>query len=365
MIISIPRERKANEKRVAITPEGTRELVALGANILIEEGAGLGSGFEDSQYIQAGAKISTSLKNLMEPADIFLKVKEPAPEEFNFLHPNMIAFSFLHPAGSRELTDALLISKVIGLDYDLIENENGKFHILEPMSVIAGKLSIHVASELMLSHRGGKGFLLDGLRGVPPASVLVLGAGVSGFSAAKRANDIGAKVTLLDINQNKLDKAKALCPEITTLISDPTIITSQLPLHDVIVGAVLVAGAKAPILIKKEHLPTMKKGSIFIDIAIDQGGIAETSKTTSLNDPVYTEDGVIHYCVPNMPAMVPLSSTIALTQETLPWLKKLCVNNLDTLANKYPGLKKGIVCKNGVLCNRAIADTFGLEWSAP
>ncbi len=362
MIISVPRERKSNEKRVAITPDGTRELVALGAVIQVEEGAGIGSGFSDSDFSTAGAKIISSLQSLMGNADIFLKVKEPAPEECPLLRPDMIAFSFLHPAGSKELTDALLSSKVTGLDYDLIESGDGRLHILEPMSIIAGKLAIHVATEHMLSHRGGKGLLLDGLLGVPPASVLVLGAGVSGFAAAKRAYDLGAKVTLLDINESKLKKAKDLCPKINTLISSAKVVEEELPKHDVIIGAVLVAGAKAPILITKAQLKTMKKGTVFVDIAIDQGGIAETSRATSLKEPVYTEDDIIHYCVPNMPAMVPLSSTMALTRETLPWLKELCLQGLDKVANKYPGVKKGIVCKNGELTNKAIADTFGLAW---
>lgn len=362
MIISVPRERKSNEKRVAITPDGARELIALGARVQIEEGAGLGSGFSDADFSQAGATIISSLKSLMQNADIFLKVKEPAPEECELLRSDMIAFSFLHPAGSRELTDALLLSKVTGLDYDLIESGDNRLHILEPMSIIAGKLAIHVATEHMLSHRGGKGLLLDGLLGVPPASVLVLGAGVSGFAAAKRAYDIGANVTMLDINETKLKRAKDLCPRINTLTSSPTSIKEQLPLNDIIIGAVLVAGAKAPILITKADLKTMRKGSIFVDIAIDQGGIAESSRATSLNDPVYTEEGVIHYCVPNMPAMVPLSSTMALTRETLPWLKELCQHGLDQVAVKYPGVKKGIVCKNGELTNKAIADTFGLGW---
>lgn len=361
MIISVPRERKQNEKRIAITPQGARELTKLGAAVLIEEGAGASSGFKDSDFSEAGAEIVSSLKTLMERADIFLKVKEPAPEEYEFLRKDLIAFSFLHPAGSKELTDVLLRSKVTGLDYDLIESEDGRLHILEPMSVIAGKLAIHVATEHMLSHRGGTGLLLDGLSGVEPASVLVIGAGVSGFSAAKRAHDLGAKVTLLDIQDSKLKKAKEICPNITTKLSSKEAIEVELPKHEVIIGAVLVAGAKAPTLINKNHLKIIQDGAVFVDIAIDQGGIAESSRATSLSEPTFIEGGVIHYCVPNMPAMVPLSSTLALTKETLPWLKALTQEGLDILKEQKPGFKKGIVCRDGKLLNKAIGMAFGIE----
>lgn len=362
MIISVPKERKANEKRVGITPEGVRELTTLGAIIQIESGAGIGSGFSDEDFISAGGKVIDSLEELIKSSDIFLKVKEPASEELALLTNNQMAFSFLHPAGSKELTDALLKSQVLGLDYDLIESEDGRLHILEPMSVIAGKLSVHVASDLLLSHRGGRGLLLDGLNGVKPASVIVLGAGVSGYSAAKRAYDLGAEVTLVDIKEEKLERAKKDLPRAKMLISSKEVVKKALGEHDIVIGAVLVAGAKAPTLISKDDLKSMKQGAVFVDIAIDQGGCAETSKATSLSEPTFIVNDVIHYCVPNMPAMVPLSATLALTKETLPWLKEFVVKGIENTLNEHLRLKKGIICKNGVLTNKHVADAFGMEW---
>ncbi len=368
MKISVPRERKEAEKRVGITPAGVEYLSSLGHELFIEEGAGLGSSFSDSEYASAGAKITKTLKETWEQATLLVKVKEPAPEEYEYLRPNLKVFSFLHPAASRTLTDALINSGVLGIDYDLVQSEDGRLCILEPMSIIAGKLAIHAAADSLLSHNKGKGLLIDGVPGVPSANVLVIGAGVSGSAAAKRAYSLGCTVTVLDLSTTKLSKLKELCPGIRTLFSNRGNLLNELKNADIVVGAVLIPGGKAPVLIQKQDLQIMKKGSVVVDISIDQGGMLETSKATSLTNPTYVVDGIIHYMVSNMPAMVPETSTQALTNETISWIKLIASGVLDskanaTKSNQEKSLIKSIVCKDSKLRNQKIAEAFGLPYS--
>ena len=361
MKISIPKERKKNEKRVGITPEGTKKLKQLGHSIIIETGAGNGSNFNDSDYISAGAEIVNDLDSVWNQAEILMKVKEPAPEEYPFFRENLIVYSFLHPAGSRELTEAMLKGKIIGVDYDLIQLEDGRLPILEPMSEIAGILSIQCATQYLLSQYGGKGILLDPVVGnTEYTKVVVLGAGISGQSAAKRAYNLGASVTLLDINQDKLNSVKSKFPNMHIRYSSKDTILEAIKHADIIIGAVLIPGAKAPTLITKEMLKECKPSSVFVDISIDQGGISETSKPTSLSEPTFVEENIIHYCVPNMPAMVPVTATKALTTQTLPWLIKIAEKGLENACNTFHAIEKSVVCKNGTLHNSEISKAFGI-----
>lgn len=363
MKIGIPRERKANEKRVGIIPNGVKVLSDLGHQVQVEEGAGLGSGFEDSEFANNGAKIVSNLKSLWETSDLIMKVKEPAPEECSYFREGLLIYSFLHPAGSLELTQAMLDGKITGIDYDLVQTEDGRLPILEPMSEIAGILAIQCGTQYLLSQYGGKGLLLDGLyENIPPAQVLIIGGGVSGLSAAERAHNLGAAVTILDINEFKLNSIKASFPEMQTKISTPESILAEIKKADLIVGAVLIPGAKAPRLLNRSILQQCQNKTVFVDISIDQGGISETSRATSLSDPIYFEEGVIHFCVPNMPAMVPKTATHALTSQSLPWLVEMLKNGIDSAIATNKAIRKSIVCMNGKLTNEAVAQAFAMEY---
>ena len=363
MKIGIPRERKPNEKRVGIVPSGVKELTSLGHTVMIEEGAGFGSGFTDSEFSSHGAIIISSLENLWRDSELIMKVKEPAPEEYPYFREGLMVYSFLHPAGSKELTEAMLRGKIIGIDYDLVQTDDGRLPILEPMSEIAGILSIQCGTQYLLSQYGGKGLLLDSLSdNQANSNVLVIGAGISGLSAAKRALNLGANVTILDINQDKLNFIKSQYPKLNTVISTKDSIEEYAISSDLIVGAVLIPGAKAPILITRDLLKKCKEKTVFVDISIDQGGISETSRATKLSDPIYIEEGITHFCVPNMPAMVPKTSTQALTKQSLPWLIKILENGLDKSIQEIPAIKKSIVCYKGKLTNKFIAEAFGKEF---
>ncbi len=365
MKIGIPRERKANEKRVGITPKGAARIVTLGHQVFLEKDAGLESGFLDQEYIDSGVTIENSLENLWCRSDLIMKVKEPAPEEYSFFRKDLIVYSFLHPAGSLELTQKILDGKIIGLDYDLIQTDDGQIPILEPMSKIAGILAVQCGTNYLFSQNEGKGILLDAIGPkTKGARVLVVGGGVSGLSAALRAQSLGADVTILDINENRLATIKKINPNLTLKLSNSSVISLELQNADLIIGAVLIPGAKAPTIITKELMESVEDRSVFVDISIDQGGISETSRATTLSDPTYVESGVIHFCVPNMPAMVPKTATIALTNQSLPWLLKILEKGLDAAIKDSLPIKKGIVCRNGVLTNKNIAESFAMHYEA-
>jgi len=362
MKICIPKERKANEKRIAITPQNVEILIKAGADIYIEKDAGLGSGFTNEEYISSGAKLLSSINEIWETADILLKVKEPAPEEYNLMREGQIVFSFLHPAASEELTKEMLDKKIIGLDYDLVQTDDGKLPILEPMSMIAGNLAVHCGAEMSLSQNGGQGILLEKFLESSPANVLIIGAGVSGTEAMKRALKLSANVTVLDINKNRLKDLKSSYPEITTKISSKDTLEEELKRADLIIGAVLIPGAKAPRLITNDMLKSFKKNAVFVDISIDQGGISESSKPTKLSSPSYIVDNVIHYCVSNMPAMVPRTASIALSNRTLPYLMTLINTPLDEILKIDNPLSRSLVCYKGDLTNELVGEAFGIEW---
>lgn len=362
MRIGIPKERKPNEKRVALTPSNAKILTNKAYEIFIEQGAGLGSGFSDEEYKAAGVTILPSLEEIWATAELLLKVKEPAPEEFELMREDQIVFSFLHPAADKTLTEKMLEKKIIGLDYDLVETSDRRLPILEPMSMIAGALSIHCGAESMLSQNAGQGLLLEKFLDSPPANVLVIGAGTSGTEAIRKAYRLGAHICVLDISEVKLESLKKGFPELTTKLSNKENLLEELPKSDLIIGAVLVPGAKAPTLITKSMLSLCKKGTVFVDISIDQGGIAETSKVTTLNEPRYIVDGVIHYCVSNMPAMVPRTATIALSNRTLPYLLQLHSATIESILTTDNDIRKSLVCHQGKITNKHIAEAFDLDY---
>jgi len=363
MKIGIPRELKEGERRVALTPKGAKELVEAGHQVLVQAGAGELSGFENSLYKEAGATLVEQLEQVWNDCDLLVKVKEPHPDEYKLLREDLSVFSFLHPAASQDLTIAMRDSGVTGLDYDLVTLENGRLPILEPMSIIAGKLSIQNGARFLEASEGGYGILLGGTPSVAPARVLIIGCGNAGRNAARVAVGMGAKTTILDINEYVLKSLKKELPEANTTLSTPETLEAELRECDLLVGAVLVPGAKAPKIISKDHLKLMKAKSVMVDICIDQGGFAETSRPTTISKPVYSEEDVVHCCVANMPAMVPRTSTLALTAETLPWIKEIAATGIEDAIQNIEPIKKSVTMKAGKITNKEIAEAFDLEFS--
>jgi alanine dehydrogenase len=355
MRIGIPRERKTLEKRVALTPDGARQLVARGHKVTIETGAGVGSSFSDDDYRQAGCTIAQTLADVWTYAELLVKVKEPDQSEFEFFRPDLVLFDFLHLASLPEVAKALLTSRVTAFAYETLRTRDGRLPLLEPMSEVAGKLSVLNGAYYLLSQNGGRGVLLGGAGEAPAAHVVIIGAGIAGHAACSNAIGMGAKVTVLDIDENKL---KALWLEfgekLTTVKSSPDAINQACSHADLVIGAVLIPGAATPRLITRETIRAMPRGSVFIDISIDQGGCAETSRPTTLDAPVYEVDGVIHYGVCNMPAQTPRTSTIALASATLPYIIKLADEGA-TRACELPEMKQALTCLNGSLMNELTA----------
>lgn len=361
MIIGVPRERKEGERRVAITPDGTRDLVDTGHKVIIETNAGLLSGFSDEDFRSAGAEIVPSLEQVWKPAQLLLKVKEPAPEEYKYFRPGLAVFSFLHLAPAAELTQTMVETGVTGLDYDLVMLDDGRLPILEPMSIIAGKLAIQCGAYALQANSGGRGILLGGSVGVRPARVVVVGAGAAGSNAARVALGCGAEVSILDVN---LPKLQPFCDGVLrarTLYSTPSALEREVKNADLLVGAVLIPGALAPKLITRKYLAQMRPGSVFVDISIDQGGVSETSRPTSHAEPTYIEEGVIHYCVPNMPALVPRTSTEALTGATLPWVKILAKQGIESAILHSVPLRRALTSYQGNLTNTVIGDALKMK----
>ncbi len=364
MKIGIPRERKQGECRVAVTPEGVLELTSAGHQVLIETNAGEKSGFLDSEYISTGATIASTLEETWNSVELLVKVKEPSPEEIPLLRSDLIIFCFLHHAAFPELTQQMLDAGVTSFDYDLVTLTNGRLPILEPMSVIAGKLAAQAGAYSLQSHVGGRGVLLGGTESVSPGKVVVIGAGAAGTNAAEVAYGMGAEVVLLDIKPEKLKPYEHYGDRMTTRISSKEVISEEIINADLVIGSVLIPGDKAPKLITKEMLQTMQQGSVIVDICIDQGGFAETSQSTSIAEPTYVVDGVVHYCVPNMPALVPRTSTKALTSKTLHWIKLIAKTPFKELINDNEPLQKSLTIYKGQLTNSTIGQALGLS-SAP
>jgi alanine dehydrogenase len=363
MIIGIPKEIKTNENRVALPPWAVGDLVQNGHRVLVEQNAGINSGFEDAEYESNGAQMMPSASEVWMSSDMVVKVKEPIKPEYEYFRNGLILFTYLHLAADRALTDALLQKKVTGLAYETLQLDDGSLPLLIPMSEIAGRIGAQEAAILLKKHGGGKGLLIGGAAGVPPAKVAILGAGVSGCAAARICVGMGANVTLLDVNINRLRQIEYMFDgKCVTWYADNHNIRKAIAESDVVIGCVLIPGARSPKLVTREMLQLMSPGSVLIDIAIDQGGCFETSRPTTHENPTYIEEQIIHYCVANMPGAVPRTSSIALANATLPYIKKIACSSMEELLLNDSPIRKSLNTCKGKLANRAVADAFYLAF---
>lgn len=364
MRIGCVREIKNREYRVGMTPDNAKSYKNAGHEVLIEKGAGLGSGFSDAEYERAGARLCDRAEEVWAGCDMMIKVKEPLREEYQFFRRDLIIYTYLHLAADRELTDAMLASGVRGFAYETLIDKNGGTPLLAPMSQIAGRLSIQEGAKYLEKTYGGEGVLLSGVPGTPKAKIVIIGGGNVGTNACKIAVGIGAEVTILDIDVNRLAYLDDIFgARIQTLMSTDTNIENCLKEADLVVGSVLIPGKAAPKLVKKEYLKEMKKGSVIVDVAVDQGGCCETTKVTTHDDPIYEVDGVIHYCVGNMPGAVPRTSTIALTNATLSYGLRIAERGLEEACRKDPLMKTGVNTYDGKLTCENVALSFGMEYT--
>jgi len=365
MLIGVLKEIKAKENRVAMIPAGVEQMVSHGHSVLIETGAGDGSAFSDKEYVKVGAKICSSPEEIYKKSEMIIKVKEPLPVEYPLIRKGQIVFTYFHFAASAELTKAIIDSGCIALAYETIERENGSLPLLTPMSEIAGRMAIQEGAKYLEKTFGGKGILLSGVPGVEPATVMIIGGGVVGTNAAKIAAGLGAKVFLLDVNLERLRYLSDIMPaNVITMVSNPENTRKLLRQADLVVGAVLRHGAIAPKLITREMLKLMKKGSVIVDVAIDQGGCIETSKPTTHDAPIYVVDGIIHYCVANMPGAVSFTSTKALTNATLPYALEIADKGYKKAAQQNPEIAKGINIIEGKVTHQGVAEAFDLEYKS-
>ncbi|GBD37133.1 Alanine dehydrogenase [bacterium HR36] len=363
MIVGVLKEIKADEYRVAMLPVGVEELVRVGHKVLIQAGAGLGSGISDSQYAQHGAEIVENAEQIWQRAELVVKVKEPLPSEWPFLQAGQMVFCYFHFAADEPLLKAVLQSGITALAYETIQDTQGRLPLLTPMSEVAGRMSIQEGAKYLERPYEGRGILLGGVPGVLPAHVLILGGGVVGSNAAKVAAGLGANVTIMDINLDRLRYLDDVMPKnVTTLYSDRHTLLETLPVADLVIGAVLKPGARAPILIRREDLKLMKSGAVIVDVAIDQGGCTETSRPTTHSQPIYIVDEIVHYCVTNMPGAVGRTSSYALCNVTLPYVLQLANKGLEKAVRENPALRAGINVYRGQVTNEAVAATYGLEY---
>ncbi len=361
MIVGIPTEIKKQEYRAGIVPAGVKQLIDSKHRVLIQKGAGLGSGISDGEYKAAGATILDTAREIYDEAEMIMKVKEPLPEEYELLHEGQILYTYLHLAPAPELTRALLERKVIGIAYETIQLEDGSLPLLTPMSEIAGRMSIQVGAFHLQKEHGGRGVLLGGVPGVAPGNVAILGGGTVGTNAAKMAVGIGAKVSILDINLERLRYLDDIFgSKIVTLMSDSHNIEEMVTQADLIIGAVLIPGARAPRLVSRQMLSMMKKGAVIVDVAVDQGGCIETIHPTYHDDPTYEVDGIIHYGVANMPGAVARTSTFALTNTTLPYALKIANLGWKDAARRDRSLLRGINLVEGVLSCHPVGEAMGI-----
>ncbi len=364
MVIGVPKEIKEQEQRVALLPSATNQLIRRGHSVLVEKNAGIGSGYADEEYVKAGAEIVDTAKEVFARADMIVKVKEPLKAEFSLLRKGQILFTYLHLAASRELTEALLKSGVTGIAYETIQ-VNNRLPLLEPMSEIAGRMSVVMGAYFLAKYNGGSGVLLGGVPGVLPGSVVVVGGGTSGVNAMRMAKGLRADVTILDIDVERLRFLDLAMDNLHTLYSSEANLMELMPDCDLLIGAVLLPGAKAPKLITRAMLRKMKRGSVLVDISIDQGGCAETSRPTTHLDPVYVEESVTHYCVANMPAAYARTATQALTNVTYRYVELLADYGLEAACEKQPALIGGINTRDGRLTCQAVAEAHGLKYEPP
>ncbi|MDJ0889326.1 MAG: alanine dehydrogenase [Desulfobacterales bacterium] len=364
MIVGVLKEIKAEENRVCMTPAGVEVMKHNGHAVMVEKAAGVGSGFDDGAYSKAGADIVDSPQEIFARAEMVMHVKEPLPAEYGLIRKDQIIFTYLHLAAAEELTHALVKSGAVCIAYETIQKANGSLPLLTPMSEVAGRMAIQQGAKYLEMAQGGRGVLLGGVPGVDPATVVVIGGGVVGTQAAKMASGLGAKVYVLDLN---LEQLRYLCdimpPNCYPLMSSPATLRRLLKEADMVVGAVLVAGAKAPKLVTREMLSIMKKGAVLVDVAIDQGGCFETSKPTTHGDPIYAVDGIVHYCVANMPGAVPKTSTMALTNATLPYAVEIANKGWVEAMRANPEIKLGANVILGKVTYREVANAFGLDYT--
>jgi alanine dehydrogenase len=363
MIIGVPREIKDHETRVGLVPSAVTALREAGHEVLVESHAGEGSSITDREYMQAGAHIVEDRAEVWNKAGLVVKVKEPQPAEYGYFREGLILFTYLHLAPLPELTDALLSAKVNGVAYETIREADRSLPLLAPMSEVAGRMSVQVGAQYLEKPNGGRGILLGGVPGVAPANVVILGGGIVGLNAAKMALGLGAHVTIIDRNLNRLRELDDIFNgQIVTLASNTWTIGENLKSADLVIGAVLIPGASAPKLVRREMIATMKRGAVVVDVAIDQGGCFETSKATTHTDPIYFVDGVLHYCVSNMPAAVPHTSTFALTNATFPYLLELANHGLEGACERHPALREGVNTYNGYVTHSGVAESQGRQW---
>lgn len=365
MIVGTPKEIKRDEYRVALLPVGVEELTRAGHRVLIERGAGLGSGITDDTYLEHGAELVDTPQELYGRAEMIIKVKEPLPPEWPLLRPRQILFAYFHFAADRKLTEALLASGATSVAYETLRDDHGRLPLLTPMSEVAGRMSIQEGAKYLERPQMGRGILLGGVPGVAPADITIIGAGVVGANAAKVAAGFGANIGLLDVNLDRMRYLDDVMPaNVDVLFSDRHTIREQLARADLVIGAVLIPGAKAPQLIIESDLQYMKPGAVIIDVAIDQGGCVETSRPTSHSEPTFVVDGVVHYCVTNMPGAVGRTSTYALCNVTLPWALRIAARGILPAAAESAPIARAINLIDGEVTNRAVADTFKLRYNS-
>ncbi len=364
MIVGILKEIKAEENRVSMTPAGVEVIKQNGHAILVEKSAGGGSGFHDAAYEKAGAEIVENPKEIFQRADMVMHVKEPLPPEYDLIRKDQIVFTYLHLAAAEELTHILIKSNAVNIAYETIQTADGSLPLLTPMSEVAGRMAIQQGAKYLEMAQGGRGVLLGGVPGVDPGTVVIIGGGIVGINAAKMACGLGAKVYVLDLNLERLRYLSDVMPaNCFPLMASPAAIRKLVREADVVVGAVLVTGAKAPKLVTRDMLKTMKKGAVLVDVAIDQGGCFETSRPTTHSDPIFTVDGIVHYCVANMPGGVAKTSTMALTNATLPYAVEIANKGWKRAIQENPEIKLGANVVKGKVTYKAVADAFGLEYT--
>jgi alanine dehydrogenase len=365
MIIGVPKEVKDHESRVGLVPSGVTALREAGHQVVVETRAGVASSLPDQEYIEAGAEILSTASEIWRKADLVIKVKEPQRSEYPYLRPGLLLFTYLHLAPLPELTDKLLEARVNAVAYETIRESDGSLPLLTPMSEVAGRMAVQVGAQYLEAPNGGRGILLGGIPGVAPANVAILGGGVVGHNAAKMAVGLGAHVTIIDRNLNRLRELDDIySSQIVTLASNIYTIREALRQADLVVGAVLIPGAAAPKLVRRDMIPQMRKGAVMVDVAIDQGGCFETSHATTHTDPVYLVDGVVHYCVSNMPAAVPHTSTFGLTNATFPYLMELANKGLEKACEANAAICEGVNTYQGYVTYPAVAESQNRSWKA-
>ena len=365
MIIGVPKEIKDHETRVGLVPSGVTALREAGHEVLVETHAGEGSSLTDQEYVEAGATVLPTASDVWQRADLVVKVKEPQKAEYDHFRPGLILFTYLHLAPLPELTEKLVAAKVSGVAYETIRERDGSLPLLTPMSEVAGRMSVQVGAQYLERPSGGRGILLGGVPGVAPANVVILGGGIVGINAAKIAIGMGAHVAIIDRNLNRLRELDDIFNgQIVTLASNAWTITENLKTADLVVGAVLIPGASAPRLVRREMISKMKRGAVVVDVAIDQGGCFETSHATTHTEPIYFVDGVLHYCVSNMPAAVPHTSTLALTNATFPYLLELANHGLEEACQRHASLREGVNTYKGHVTYKGVGESQSREWRA-